>query len=85
MAVKGMSTMKFAGRNAIVTGASRGIGRAVAVELARNGANVGLNFRSNKDEALEVVREIESAGQEAILLQGDVADQSFATMPSTKD
>ncbi|MFT5094385.1 MAG: glucose 1-dehydrogenase, partial [Porticoccaceae bacterium] len=77
MAVKGTSTMKFAGRNAIVTGASRGIGRAVAVELARHGANVGLNFRSNKDEALEVVREIEAAGQKAILLQGDVADQSF--------
>ncbi len=77
MAVKGTSTMKFAGRNAIVTGASRGIGRAVAVELARQGANVGLNFRSNKGEALEVVSEIEAAGQKAILLQGDVADQTF--------
>lgn len=69
--------MKLSGRNAIVTGASRGIGRACAIELARQGANVGLNFRSNKDEALEVVAEVEGFGQKAILLQGDVADQAF--------
>ena len=69
--------MNFSGRNAIVTGASRGIGRACALKLAKQGANVGLNFRSNKDEALEVVSEIEAAGQRATLLQGDVADQSF--------
>lgn len=69
--------MNFSGRNAIVTGASRGIGRACALKLAKLGANVGLNFRSNKDEALEVVSEIEAAGQRALLLQGDVADQSF--------
>ncbi|MDA0281723.1 MAG: SDR family oxidoreductase [Planctomycetota bacterium] len=69
--------MKFAGRNVIVTGASLGIGRACAIELARRGANVGLNFRSNVEQANAVVREIEGFGQKAILLQGDVADQSF--------
>jgi glucose 1-dehydrogenase len=69
--------MNFSGRNVIVTGASLGIGRACAVELARRGANVGLNFRSNVEQANEVVREIEGFGQKAILLQGDVADQSF--------
>lgn len=69
--------MKFEGRNAIVTGASRGIGRAVAIELAREGANVGINFRSHPEDAQEVVDEVESHGRKAILLQGDVSDQSF--------
>jgi len=68
--------MKFEGRNAIVTGASRGIGRAVAIELAREGANVGINFHSHRDDALEVAGEIESLGRKALLLQGDVSDQS---------
>ena len=68
--------MKMAGRNALVTGASRGIGRAVAIGLAKAGANVGINFRSHPDEAAAVKREIEQLGQKALLLQGDVADQS---------
>jgi len=68
--------MKFEGRNAIVTGASRGIGRAVAIELAREGANVGINFHSHRDDALEVAGEIESLGRKALLLQGDVSEQS---------
>lgn len=67
--------MKLEGRNALVTGASLGIGRAVAVELARQGANVGLNFRSNLDKAKEVAREIEQLGRKALILQADVADQ----------
>lgn len=69
--------MKFAGRSVIVTGASKGIGRGCAVELARQGASVGVNFRSNVAEAEEVKAEIESLGQNAILLQGDVSDQSY--------
>jgi glucose 1-dehydrogenase len=68
--------MKFEGRNAIVTGASRGIGRAVAIELAREGANVGINFHSHREDALEVAGEIESLGRKALLLQGDVSEQS---------
>ena len=66
--------MKLKGRNALVTGASRGIGRACAVELARQGANVGINFRSHPEEAEEVAKEIRAAGAKALLLQGDVAD-----------
>jgi len=61
---------------AIVTGASRGIGRAIALELARLGANVTVNARSHPEEGLTVVREIESLGQQAILFQGDVADRA---------
>ena len=66
--------MKLKGRTALVTGASRGIGRAVAVELARQGANVGINFRSHPEEAEEVAKEVRAAGAKALLLQGDVAD-----------
>jgi glucose 1-dehydrogenase len=66
--------MKLKGRNALVTGASRGIGRACAVELAHQGANVGINFRSHPEEAEKVAKEVRAAGAKALLLQGDVAD-----------
>jgi glucose 1-dehydrogenase len=66
--------MKLKGRNALVTGASRGIGHACAVELARQGANVGINFRSHPEEAEEVAKEVRAVGAKALLLQGDVAD-----------
>jgi glucose 1-dehydrogenase len=68
--------MQFSGRNALVTGASRGIGRATALTLARGGANVAINFRSHPDEAAEVCREIESLGRKALAVQCDVADQT---------
>jgi glucose 1-dehydrogenase len=67
--------MTLKGRNALVTGASRGIGRACAIELARRGANVGINFRSHPEEAEEVAREVRAAGAKPLLLQADVADQ----------
>jgi glucose 1-dehydrogenase len=67
--------MKFKGRNALVTGGSRGIGRACAIEMAREGANVAINFRSHPEEAEEVAREIRAAGVKALLVQADVADQ----------
>ena len=59
---------------ALVTGASRGIGRAVAVRLARQGWPVIINYLSNKQAADEVVAEIESAGGKAELLPFDLAD-----------
>lgn len=65
----------LAGQAAIVTGASRGIGRAIAVALAEAGANVGINFRSHPEEAEEVAAEIRRLGREAIPLQADVADR----------
>jgi glucose 1-dehydrogenase len=65
----------LAGQVAIVTGASRGIGRGIAIALAEAGANVGINFRSHPEEADEVVAEIERLGRQAIPLQADVADR----------
>jgi glucose 1-dehydrogenase len=67
--------VKFEGRNAVVTGASRGIGRACALHLAREGANVAVNYRSHAEEAEEVVREVEALGRKALAVQADVSDQ----------
>ncbi|MDF9295791.1 3-oxoacyl-[acyl-carrier-protein] reductase [Geobacillus stearothermophilus] len=61
------------GKIALVTGASRGIGRAVALELARQGANVVVNYAGSEAKANEVVEMIHSLGREAIAVQADVA------------
>ncbi|MEW5321077.1 3-oxoacyl-[acyl-carrier-protein] reductase [Geobacillus thermoleovorans] len=61
------------GKIALVTGASRGIGRAVALELARQGANVAVNYAGSEAKANEVAEAIRSLGREAIAVQADVA------------
>ena len=68
------------GKSALVTGASRGIGRAIALKLASLGANVAINFAGNLAKAQEVKAEIETNGAKAILVQGNVAD--FETVQS---
>ncbi len=65
---------ELAGKVAIVTGAGRNIGRAIALTLAEGGAAVVVNARGNRAEADAVVREIEAAGGKAIAHIGDVAD-----------
>ena len=63
---------------AIVTGASRGIGRAIALELAHRGAKVVVNYRASAGAASEVVAEIRASGGEAVAIQGDVGDTAEA-------
>ena len=66
--------MLFEDKVALVTGASRGIGRAIALQLAAEGAKIAINFAGNTAKAEEVKSEIESAGGSAMLVQADVAD-----------
>ena len=70
-----MSEKELSGRVALVTGAGRNIGRAIAQALAAGGAAVVVNVRSNKAEAEQVVREIERDGGKAIAVVADVADE----------
>jgi 3-oxoacyl-[acyl-carrier protein] reductase len=62
------------GKSAIVTGSSRGIGRAIAIELARQGTDVLVNYNHNRQAAEEVKDEIERLGRKAVILQADVSD-----------
>ncbi|GAA5111444.1 SDR family NAD(P)-dependent oxidoreductase [Pseudonocardia adelaidensis] len=64
----------LSGRVAVVTGGSRGIGAAIAVRLAREGADVALTYREGRDSAEKVVREIEGLGRRGLALQADSAD-----------
>jgi glucose 1-dehydrogenase len=63
----------FSGKVALVTGASRGIGRACALALAKEGADVVVNYRSHAEEAQEVQSLIEAMGRKALIYQADVA------------
>ena len=71
-----MTSFSLDGRNAVVTGGSRGIGRAIALRLAEAGANVALTYRERAREAHAIVREIEARGRIAAALQMDVTDRA---------
>jgi 3-oxoacyl-[acyl-carrier protein] reductase len=66
---------ELTGKVAIVTGAGRNIGRAIALQLAAGGASILVNARKNRTEAETVAREIESSGGKALVHIGDVADR----------
>lgn len=72
------STIQLVGPNAVITGVSRGIGRASAVALARAGANIVGVYHSDTEGAELVRAQIEAAGTEAVILQGDTGDPDTA-------
>ncbi len=62
------------GKNAVVTGASRGIGREIALTLAKNGANVVVNYRNYNDEIKDLIKSIEEKGVKAVAVKCDVSN-----------
>ena len=73
-----MNEKQFEGRSAIVTGGTRGIGKAIVSELARRGCNVAFNFSKSADEAVKLKSEIEALGVKAYAAQCDVANTEAA-------
>ena len=71
--------MRLEGKVALVTGASRGIGREIALELAREGASVAVNYAGSEAKALEVVDEIKAMGRDAFAIQADVSNSESVT------
>ena len=68
-----MTTALFAGRTALVTGGSRGIGRAIVRMLAEHGARVAINYQHNDKAAQEILAQVEACGSEGMAVQADVA------------
>ncbi|MBP9664601.1 MAG: 3-oxoacyl-[acyl-carrier-protein] reductase [Pyrinomonadaceae bacterium] len=73
-----MSEKEFVGKSAIVTGGTRGIGKAIILELARRGANVAFNYSKSADEAEALKAEVEGLGVQVIAAQCDVANTEAA-------
>ena len=68
--------VKLEGKVALVTGAGRGIGRAIALRLGRSGSAVAVNYHRHQDQAEEVVRELKALGRQAMAFQADVSASS---------
>jgi NAD(P)-dependent dehydrogenase (short-subunit alcohol dehydrogenase family) len=80
--------MRLSGKVALVTGAQQGIGRAIAVALAREGADVCVNFLDDRDAAERVAGEVRAGGRKAMVVQGDVArsrDVEAVVAAATRD
>ena len=68
--------MKITGKAAVVTGASRGVGRATALALARGGCHVAINYSRSRDEAEQTAAAVRLLGVKAICVRGDVAEDA---------
>lgn len=78
---------KLVGKKAIITGGSRGIGRAIALAYAKEGADVVINFQANEDEAKKVIEEIIKLGRKAIAIKADISkseDRAFLVSEAKK-
>ena len=76
--------MNLENKTALITGGSRGIGRAIALELARSGVNVGISYVSNEDKANEVVKAIKEHGVKALAVKGNVSlEEDVSNMVKT--
>jgi 3-oxoacyl-[acyl-carrier protein] reductase len=71
--------LNLAGKVALVTGSSRGIGRAIALSLAQAGVNVAINYRAGASAAEETARDVRAAGRQTVAVQADVANASDVT------
>src|SRR5687768_14074406 len=71
---RGMGRLQ--GRVALITGADSGIGRAVALAYAREGADVAISYFNEHDDAKETQRVVQEAGRKSLLLEGDIADDA---------
>src|SRR5882672_12501655 len=74
MTIMTYTTVDLAGKVALITGGSRGIGAAIARRLARDGAAVAVTYNASPEKAEAVVREIEAAGGRALAVRADSAD-----------
>lgn len=70
--------MKLEGKNAVVTGGGRGVGRSISLEFAKEGANVVVNYAGNQTAADEVVQMIKAMGRKAVAVKGDVGQEADA-------
>jgi len=70
----GVAARRLEGRNALVTGAARRIGRAISLALAREGANVAVHYSGSKREAVELAAELEGLGVQTVTLRADLSD-----------
>ena len=68
-----MKNLEFKGKVALITGASRGIGRAIAIELAKNGANIAINYNSNIKSAKETQKLVDKTGVKSEIIKADVS------------
>jgi acetoacetyl-CoA reductase/3-oxoacyl-[acyl-carrier protein] reductase len=70
---------KLEGRQALITGAARGIGRAIAISLGREGADIAINFSSSEADAVSLAEELAKAGRRTLLLKGNVGERATWT------